>query len=229
MANYRNGIETRDALYASAQKNFSAKGYFGASIKDIVTDIDSKLGLFTYYFESKESLALQILYELQFSVQREIERSEHICAIRANLLLADMVRTRVWLELLVTCPHVARFAGEISVTGAYFDHASQDRMDFCRLLGERHPDLATSNEQTDPDGIKLKATLMAGMLTQFCRDLPSLSLAAPLEETVDRFFAWYYGLLIADKSKLREFIQVSRACAEDVHLKADESFFVTYR
>ena len=52
MANYRNGIETREALYASAQKTFSAKGYSGASIKDIITGVNSKLGLFTYYFES---------------------------------------------------------------------------------------------------------------------------------------------------------------------------------
>ena len=68
MATYRNGIETRDALYQSARRNFAAHGYHSTSIKEIVNDVNSKLGLFTYYFESKESLALQVLYELQDAV-----------------------------------------------------------------------------------------------------------------------------------------------------------------
>jgi AcrR family transcriptional regulator len=229
MANYRNGIETREALYASAQRTFSAKGYSGASIKDIVTGVNSKLGLFTYYFESKEALALQILFQLKAATYAEMERAEAVSEERSDLLLMDMARTRVWLDLLASCPHVARFSGEVSLTAAHSARAAQERLDFCRMLGEQCPALASASDGTDPDGVRLHATLMAGMLTQFCRDLPQLSLASPLEDVVDRFLTICYGLCVADKPQLAAYVRRSRTLTQDVCLTADETFSVSYR
>ena len=40
MANYKNGLETKESLYQSAKKIFYQKGYDKTTVKDIITDAD---------------------------------------------------------------------------------------------------------------------------------------------------------------------------------------------
>ena len=60
MGNYKNGIETKTALYQSARNCFYEQGYFNTSIRDIVGAANSRLGLFSYHFESKEAVAVMV-------------------------------------------------------------------------------------------------------------------------------------------------------------------------
>ena len=60
MANYKNGLETKESLYQSAKKIFYQKGYDKTTVKDIITDARTKQGLLNYYFGAKENLAVQI-------------------------------------------------------------------------------------------------------------------------------------------------------------------------
>lgn len=229
MATYRNGIETRELLYVSARKNFSSKGYFNTSIKDIVTSVNSKLGLFTYYFESKESLALDILYELKAAIYQEIDRTQHMVDMRENALVTDMAHKRIWLELLWKHPNAARFACEIGATNAYLAHNVAQTKALLSALYQAQPDLMIAAVKTDENHAKLAVTLMAGMMMQFSHDLPSLQFDTPVQQVIERFFSCYYAQCIESDAVLQDAIAQSRNAVMDVRLDIDDEFGVGFR
>ena len=217
MATYRNGIETRDALYQSARRNFAAHGYHSTSIKEIVNDVNSKLGLFTYYFESKESLALQVLYELQDAVYACAAACESIAVLEKDALAQDMAQLRVWLHLVNDHAHVQRFVREVSVTDAYLSHASENN----RALWQR------LNPQAAPNSADaLNCTLMTGMLHQFLHDLPLLTLGAPLADCLDHVLRSAYACIIPDARRLHQAVADSRDAAGAVALTIAPDFSV---
>ncbi|PKM52897.1 MAG: TetR/AcrR family transcriptional regulator, partial [Firmicutes bacterium HGW-Firmicutes-5] len=53
---YEKGIQTRNHLYEISKKCFYEQGYEKTKIKDIVTAADTPIGLFTYYFKTKDNI-----------------------------------------------------------------------------------------------------------------------------------------------------------------------------
>ncbi|MBI4856306.1 MAG: TetR/AcrR family transcriptional regulator [Acetobacterium woodii] len=57
---YEKGIQTRNHLYQISKKLFYDHGYENTKIKDIVTVADTPIGLFTYYFKTKDNVVHEI-------------------------------------------------------------------------------------------------------------------------------------------------------------------------
>ena len=94
MGNYKNGIETKTALYNSARSCFYEKGYFDTSIRDIVDKANSRLGLFSYHFESKEAAAVMVFREYIANVATTIRNALGSIFDESDLLLNDMLNYR---------------------------------------------------------------------------------------------------------------------------------------
>jgi AcrR family transcriptional regulator len=57
---YEKGIQTRNHLYQISKTLFYEHGYENTKIKDIVTVADTPIGLFTYYFKTKDNVVHEI-------------------------------------------------------------------------------------------------------------------------------------------------------------------------
>ncbi len=215
MASYRNGIESRELLIAAARRNFAENGYAETSIKNIVTDAHSRLGSFTYYFESKEALALQIFCELQQNVVLRTMEHPTVAALKDDLLLLDMACERVWIRTIARHPHLERFAREISVTNGYLDKSIAERKWLWKQL---YPDDPESDEG------KIICTLMVGMLVQFAHDLARLRLKGDPEDAIDQVFRAAYALPDLPPERLEAAIRASREAAQPVCIRIDDAF-----
>lgn len=215
MASYRNGIETRKALYGSARHSFAQHGYFGASIQGIVRDANAKLGLFTYYFESKESLALQILSELQHAVRDSV--TAHPAASALEGLPLSLLHARVWLALQTREASVQRFVRELCTCNAYLQHAEASLRELWQRL---HPSAPFT------DIIALGCSMATGMLRQFEQDLPLLQLSCPLEDALDRVLTAAFSLLERDTPRLCDAVSASRCAAQHISPRIGADFTV---
>ncbi len=72
---YKKGIATKNLIYKISKDLFYQKGYTKTTIKDIVTQANVPLGLFTYYFKTKDTIAQEIYSE--FLQKLELLFDEH--------------------------------------------------------------------------------------------------------------------------------------------------------
>ncbi len=71
----------KDILLRSALKVFKEKGYHKASMADIARDCGLLKGSIYHYFESKESMMLEVLRYLRMRYQTEVFNNEHLQAL----------------------------------------------------------------------------------------------------------------------------------------------------
>jgi AcrR family transcriptional regulator len=224
MANYKNGIDTRNKLYCSAKKLFCDNGYNNTTVNDIVSHANSKLGLFTYYFESKDSVATDILKDYINDVLNSLLTHEDIYASN-DALFTDMVEYRSYLKCTVTNPNISRFFTELSATPAFIKQCAEIRgfyfnrlMDRCRylstggVLGIECPDMAVS--------------LSTGMDVQLSRDLCEGNLKTHFEEAVDCYFRLYYRLICDSMELINKDIALSRKRVSSLNFTVGDSFSV---
>ncbi|MGL4607131.1 MAG: TetR/AcrR family transcriptional regulator [Eubacteriaceae bacterium] len=72
---YNKGVHTRNLIYTTAKETFYEKGYSKTTIKDIVTTADVPLGLFTYYFKTKDKVVQRIYSEFITKIDLRIAES----------------------------------------------------------------------------------------------------------------------------------------------------------
>ncbi|MBC3795568.1 TetR/AcrR family transcriptional regulator [Acetobacterium tundrae] len=60
---YEKGVQTRNHLYQTAKQLFYTQGYEKTRIKDIVETAGMPIGLFTYYFKTKDNIVHEIYSE----------------------------------------------------------------------------------------------------------------------------------------------------------------------
>ena len=119
MGNYKNGIETKTALYQSARNCFYEQGYFNTSIRDIVGAANSRLGLFSYHFESKEAVAVMVFREYISNVATTIRSALGNIFDESDLLLNDMLNYRGYFTGLLRNENISRFFVELTTTACY--------------------------------------------------------------------------------------------------------------
>ena len=100
MKNYKSGIESKRKLYESAKRHFLKDGYQNALIRDIVADAESKLGLFTYYYDSKAAVAGEVCQELFANVKKGIKEILESLSLEQEELLYEMVHYRCWYRCI---------------------------------------------------------------------------------------------------------------------------------
>ena len=123
MGNYKNGIETKTALYQSARNCFYEQGYFNTSIRDIVGAANSRLGLFSYHFESKEAVAVMVFREYISNVATTSRSALGNIFDESDLLLNDMLNYRGYFTGLLRNENISRFFVELTTTACFLSAA----------------------------------------------------------------------------------------------------------
>ena len=100
MGQNKNGAATRTALYESARHCFYQKGYFATSVRDIIQNANSKLGLFSYHFKSKDAIAVMVFRQYVEDTSRTLYQAMGRKLDTCDLLLNDILN---YLSRLLRC------------------------------------------------------------------------------------------------------------------------------
>lgn len=222
MGQYKNGIETRAALYQSARTCFYRNGYFNTAIRDIVEGANSKLGLFSYHFESKEAIAVQVFREYVNDVTTTVRRALGSIFDTCGLLLNDMLNYWGYFRGLTVNENVSRFYVELSTTECYLEQNFRfkeyyfDRMQSPQVLPNRRWRAGVDRN--------IFISMTAGMEIQLCRDLCSGRIQAPVEDVLDAYFDTYYTLLLQNKRQVSDCIWQTRQISQTIDWQVKEGF-----
>ena len=226
MANYKKGTETKTALYNSAKKFFYTKGYNETTIKEIVVEAESNPGLFVYYFEGKESVAISIFREFADAITLALKDILAPLRDKGEDLLIDMVEYRAYFECINAGPEIVRFYNNISELGS-FPRLVISWMDF--FTHKRYKDglkYETNPMICDKTYFDAVTSLTAGMQIQFFRDIIQKSIAIPYEDAIDMFLTECYRFLVPDKNQVQENVRKSRKMAGKLKFEVSEYFEV---
>ncbi|WP_195269526.1 TetR/AcrR family transcriptional regulator [Eubacterium sp. 1001713B170207_170306_E7] len=227
MANYKKGTETKTALYNSAKKFFYTKGYHETTIKEMVVDAESNPGLFVYYFEGKESVAMGIFREFADAITLALKDILEPLKDAGKDLLVDMVEYRAYFECINANPEIIRFYNGISELGS-FPKLVIGWMDF--FTHKRYEDglkYETNPMICDKTYFDAVASLTAGMQIQFFRDIIQKNIDIPYEDAIDMFLTECYRFLVPDKNQVQENVRNSRKVTEGLKFEVSEYFKVT--
>lgn len=226
MANYRNGMETRQILYNSAKKLFYIQGYAATTVKDIVTDAKSKLGLFTYYFDGKEAVAIDIFKDFVNDIALVLEVPLKALYDQGDFLLIDIVEYRCYFRGLCAGPEIKRFYSEISASAAFAQMTIELKDYFIERLHKSGLIQGTNPMIRDQVYLEAVSSLTSGMEIQFFKDLVDGKLDIDYDDAIDFFLTEYYRFLINDRSLVMNKLREGRKMAEALQLEIGEGFTV---
>lgn len=214
MGNYKNGIETKTALYNSARSCFYEKGYFDTSIRDIVEKAHSRLGLFSYHFESKEAAAVMVFREYIANVSTTIRRALGSIFDESDLLLNDMLNYRGYFTGLLRNENISRFYVELTTTECYLDQNFRYKEYFFQRLCS--PQLVLNKCWRNEGMGNLFVSLTAGMEIQMCRDYRNGRIRVPLDDALDAYFDTYYSLLVQSRRQVEKYVRQTREIMDTI-------------
>lgn len=219
MGNYKNGIETKNTLFQSCQKLFYEKGYLNTTVKDIVSDANSKLGLFTYYFNSKEAVAHKIYRDFVYQIPQKL-KSVMEDEYPQDFLLIDMTEFRAFFLCIHANPQIAQFYLEMSYTDAFIQTTKEVAQTFIRQMMEEYNTDNLNTMLWTPHYFQSVTSLTSGMEVQFFRDLIRGQVEMSFDDGIDMYLEEYYRFLLKDLSLIKKSLRKSR------HLLRDYSFKV---
>ena len=222
MGNYKNGIETKTALYNSARSCFYEKGYFNTSIRDIVDKANSRLGLFSYHFESKEAAAVMVFREYISNVGNTIQEALGSLMDGNDLLLSDMLNYRGYFTGLLRNENISRFYVELTTTECYLEQNFRYKEYFFQRLCS--PQLVLNKHWRNDEMGHLFISLTAGMEIQMCRDYRNGRIRVPLEDALDAYFDTYYSLLIQSHRLVEKYVRMTREIMDSIEWNVGPSF-----
>ena len=222
MGNYKNGIETKTALYNSARSCFYDKGYFDTSIRDIVEGAHSRLGLFSYHFESKEAAAVMVFREYIANVGTTVRQALGSIFDQSDLLLNDMLNYRGYFQGLLRNPNVSRFYVELSTTECYLEQNFRYKEYYFQRLCA--PQLVINKRWRNEGMGNVFISLAAGMEIQLCRDFQNGRIRVSLDDALDAYFDTYYSLLIQSKRQVERYTRQSREIMESIDWTVGPAF-----
>lgn len=214
MGNYKNGIETKTALYNSARSCFYEKGYFDTSIRDIVDKANSRLGLFSYHFESKEAAAVMVFREYIANVATTIRSALGSIFDESDLLLNDMLNYRGYFTGLLRNENISKFYVELSTTECYLEQNFRYKEYFYQRLCS--PQLVLNKNWRNEDMGHLFISMTAGMEIQMCRDYRNGRIRIPLEDALDAYFEIYYSLLVQSRRQVEKYVKMTREIMDTI-------------
>lgn len=202
-------MEQRQRLRCiTARKSFYLKGYGATTIKDIITDAESKLGLFTYYFESKESVAISIFKDFVNDIALVLE--EYLKEYTANdYLLVDMIEYRAYFECINANEQIRRFYKDISILESFAQMTIELKDYFIQKRFENGLKFETSAMIKDKTYFDAIASLTSGMEIQFFRDILGKKIDIAYGDAIDIFLTEYYRFLVLDKKRIQDNLRKS--------------------
>lgn len=115
---YEKGVQTRNHLYNTAKQLFYRQGYEKTKIKDIVETADTPLGLFTYYFKTKDKIVQEIYLEYYSQINTCID-ALNIDGI-SNSILRHGVLSWIYYDIILNNDNNRRFYCEILKKGSNY-------------------------------------------------------------------------------------------------------------
>ncbi len=109
---YKKGIQTRNLIYQSAKKIFYENGYKKARIQDITDMAGVPIGLFTYYFKSKDGIvqhffsefltqiSLHVNESVDIGTEHSIKRHALVSCIFFDIIFEDQNNRRFFYETI---------------------------------------------------------------------------------------------------------------------------------
>lgn len=229
MGNYKNGIETKKALYHSAKKLFYLKGYRNTTIKDIIIDANSKLGLFTYYYDSKESVALSIFREFNQQILLILKEPLKEYYDSDDYLLVDMIEYRSYFKCIRLNESIIRFYIELTQLENFINITKDIQRYYKIRILEKTPEDIINPLMHDKHYFEAINSLFSGMEVQYTRDLLSGNLDLEYDDAIDLFLTQYYGYLTKNHATILNMIQVSRKIADNLEFNLNNYFDFTIK
>lgn len=119
---YEKGIQTRNHLYQTTKQLFYTRGYENTKIKDIVEIADTPIGLFTYYFKTKDNIVHEI-YTEYFKKINDLLTESKIDGLE-NSILRHAALNSIYYEHILGDENNRRFYYEILKKGSNYRVAS---------------------------------------------------------------------------------------------------------
>ncbi|HEY5556304.1 TetR/AcrR family transcriptional regulator [Acetobacterium sp.] len=143
---YEKGIQTRNHLYQTAKQLFYTKGYEKTKIKDIVETADTPIGLFTYYFKTKDKIVNEIYWEYYKQIDTCLNELK-IDGLE-NSILRHAVLSRIYFDRILNNENNRRFYYEILKKASNYRIAGDFiRNTYRRYIDEYH--LVVSEKEFD--------------------------------------------------------------------------------
>ncbi|MDO4287557.1 MAG: TetR/AcrR family transcriptional regulator [Eubacterium sp.] len=108
---YEKGVQTRNLIYNTAKQLFYDKGFEKTKIKAIVEASDVPIGLFTYYFKTKDRVVQRIYSDFHTRISLRITESNIQGA--DNAILRHVVLSWIYYDIILSDPNNSRFYYEI--------------------------------------------------------------------------------------------------------------------
>lgn len=129
---YDKGVQTRNHLYQTAKQIFYSQGYEKTKIKDIVQVADTPLGLFTYYFKTKDNLVHEIYSEYYKQINDFID---HLTIDGLdNSIFRHALLSQIYFDRILSNDNNRRFYYEILKKASNYRIAG----DFIRSIYRRY-------------------------------------------------------------------------------------------
>jgi AcrR family transcriptional regulator len=227
MKNYKSGIESKRKLYESAKRHFLKDGYQNALIRDIVADAESKLGLFTYYYDSKAAVAGEVCQELFANVKKGIKEILESLSLEQEELLYEMVHYRCWYRCIQSRADVERLWNEC-VHLAVFEYANFDRRKehLWALVTKTERAKFLPEVELTEGYLSVITSISIGIEKQLYGDLSTGRLKITFDEAVDAFFEFFYSKIIADKQEVNRCIDLSRDISNHIRYVVEDDLSV---
>jgi AcrR family transcriptional regulator len=143
---YEKGVQTRNHLYRISKQVFYARGYEKAKIKEIVERADTPIGLFTYYFKTKDNIVHEI-YNEYFAAIDELIIASKIEGFE-NSILRHAALSWIYYDRILSDENNRRFYYEILKKGSNYRVASDYISDtYRRYIQDYH--LVVSEREFD--------------------------------------------------------------------------------
>ncbi|MCD7993792.1 MAG: TetR/AcrR family transcriptional regulator [Clostridia bacterium] len=230
MTKMTKGMLTKEKTYAAAKKLFYEKGYINTTVKDICAEANIKLGTFTYHFESKDSLAIDIYKEFSSAIISDVYTIlEHQTDPYTDAFMRDITSYRVYYTAIHSNQHAKRFYSEICSIEAFrsvnYKMNRQFISSILNLAAEDHELFYPVTEFNLP----VITSLVSGMEIRFVYDLFNHKFEDPDEEYLIDFFLFsYYSMFVKSREDLKQKINLSRVLSQNINLQITPDFKVTY-
>lgn len=190
---------TRRRLLEAAVRVFAQKGYYGATVDDIVAECGSSKGSFYFHFESKEALFLTLVESFAAMLADEVDRAVRSSPGGGAARIEEAVRAG--LGLFERYPQLARvFLIESAAVNPRFEAKRRQLFDrFVRVI-EVYLNEAKRNHRLAVADTRLAAAGILGAINEVVlqwlsgpRDRPLQQLAPEVSGFVLRAIGWDSG------------------------------------
>ena len=104
---YEKGVQTRNMIYQTAKQLFYDKGYEKTKIKEIADTAEVPIGLFTYYFKTKDKI-VQYIYS-EFFAQISLRITEELKSGLDNSILRHAIHAWLYYDIIQNNENNRRF------------------------------------------------------------------------------------------------------------------------